>query len=52
MASRSEGAHGTSHPSHLDALLSGRFIDSGSALTGPIELLLHFWNSHKGQSAF
>lgn len=52
MAFRSEGAHGMSHPSHLDALLSGRFIDYGRALTGPIELLLRFWNSHRGQSAF
>ncbi|MDM7942260.1 MAG: BLUF domain-containing protein [Hydrogenophaga sp.] len=52
MAFRADGSHGMSHPTHLDALLTGRCADYGKALTGPTEKLLHFWNAHRGQSAF
>lgn len=52
MAFRAAGSYGMSHPMHLDALLSGRSIDYGRAMTKPIEMLLEFWNSHRGQSAF
>lgn len=52
MAFRAGEAYGMSHPMHLDSLLSGRFVDYGRVKTRPIEMLLHFWNLHRGDSAF
>ncbi len=52
MAFRAGGSYGMSHPMHLDALLSGRFVDYGRGSTKAIEMLLDFWNLHRGQRAF
>lgn len=52
MAFRADGSYGMSHPMHLDALLSGRSFDYGRVATKPVEMLLHFWNLHRGRSAF